>query len=219
MTVTRDTPLTSFPGVGEARAKKLEKLGLTAAGDLLTYYPRDYEDRRTLYSIQDAPLKGRVCVAAVIAERPRLAALRQGLDLVKARAVDDAGTLDLTFFNQNYVCQSLRPGEEYIFYGTVEQRGSLHAMVNPIFERAGRQSFTGCIMPVYPLTAGISNHMLASARSTGWPPWSFPSKTSTFPNMRRPWTWPSGGSPSRSCFTCRWASAFCGTAGTGRAAD
>ena len=162
MTVTRDTPLTSFPGVGEARAKKLEKLGLTAAGDLLTYYPRDYEDRRTLYSIQDAPLKGRVCVAAVIAERPRLAALRQGLDLVKARAVDDAGTLDLTFFNQNYVCQSLRPGEEYIFYGTVEQRGSLHAMVNPIFERAGRQSFTGCIMPVYPLTAGISNHMLAS---------------------------------------------------------
>ena len=39
MDVTRSTPLTDFPGVGEARAKKLEKLGLTAAGDLLAWYP------------------------------------------------------------------------------------------------------------------------------------------------------------------------------------
>lgn len=41
-----DTPLTQFPGVGEVRAKKLSHLGLNTAGDLLTYYPRDYEDRR-----------------------------------------------------------------------------------------------------------------------------------------------------------------------------
>ena len=39
MEITRDTPLTDFPGVGEARAKKLEKLGLSKAGDLLTWYP------------------------------------------------------------------------------------------------------------------------------------------------------------------------------------
>ena len=41
MDVTRTTPLTSFPGVGEARARKLEKLGLSSAGDLLAWYPRD----------------------------------------------------------------------------------------------------------------------------------------------------------------------------------
>ena len=44
MPVTHGTPLTDFPGVGEARAKKLEKLGLTTAGDLLAWYPRDYEE-------------------------------------------------------------------------------------------------------------------------------------------------------------------------------
>ena len=76
MPVTHGTPLTDFPGVGEARAKKLEKLGLSAAGDLLACYPRDYEDRRKVYEIQNAPLEGRVCVAAMAAEEIRFPRFR-----------------------------------------------------------------------------------------------------------------------------------------------
>ena len=55
MDITLDTPLTQFPGVGEARSKKLEKLGLTRCEQLLTYFPRDYEDRRQIWSIRSAP--------------------------------------------------------------------------------------------------------------------------------------------------------------------
>ncbi len=162
MPVIRGTPLTGFPGVGEARAKKLEKLGLTTAGDLLAWYPRDYEDRRQVYSIRDAPLEGRVCISAMAAEHPRLSRIRKGLELVQVKAVDNTGALHLTFFNQSYVERAVKAGEEYIFYGSVELQGRRRTMVNPIFERADRQSFTGCIMPVYRLTAGISNHLLAS---------------------------------------------------------
>ena len=162
MDVTRDTPLTSFPGVGEARAKKLEKLGLLTAGDLLAWYPRDYEDRRQVYSIRDAPLEGRVCISAMAAEHPRLSRIRKGLELVQVKVVDHTGALHLTFFNQGYLERAIRAGEEYIFYGAVELQGRRRTMVNPIFERVDRQSFTGRIMPVYRLTAGISNHMLAS---------------------------------------------------------
>ncbi len=162
MAVTRDTPLTDFPGVGEARAKKLEKLGLTSAGDLLAWYPRDYEDRRKVYAVAEAPLEGRGCVAAMAAEHPRLSRIRKGLELVQVKAVDHTGAVHLTFFNQSYVERAIRAGEEYIFYGAVEVQGRRRTMVNPIFERADRQSFTGCIMPVYRLTAGISNHLLAS---------------------------------------------------------
>ena len=71
MAVTLGTPLTQFPGVGEVRAKKLEKLGLSTAADLLAYYPRDYEDRRQMYTVRDAPLEGRVCIAAMAAEHVR----------------------------------------------------------------------------------------------------------------------------------------------------
>ena len=162
MDVTRNTPLTGFPGVGEARAKKLEKLGLSTAGDLLAWYPRDYEDRRRIYDIAQAPLEGRVCVCAVAAEHPRLSRIRKGLELVQVKVADHTGALHLTFFNQGYVERAIRAGEEYIFYGAVETQGRRRTMVNPIFERAGKQSFTGCIMPVYRLTAGISNHLLAS---------------------------------------------------------
>ena len=112
MDVTRSTPLTDFPGVGEARAKKLEKLGLTAAGDLLAWYPRDYEDRRKIYTIRDAPLEGRSCVAAMAAEHPRLSRIRKGLELVQVKVVDDTGALHLTFFNQSYLERAIKAGEE-----------------------------------------------------------------------------------------------------------
>ena len=50
-----DTPLQSFPGVGPAKAKALAKLGLETVGDLLTYWPRAYEDRTKIYLIAQAP--------------------------------------------------------------------------------------------------------------------------------------------------------------------
>ena len=162
MDITRDTSLTRFPGVGEARAKKLEKLGLSTAGDLLAWYPRDYEDRRKVYRIAEAPLEGRVCISAMAAEHPRLARIRKGLELVQVKVVDNSGALHLTFFNQSYIERAIKAGEEYVFYGSVELQGRRRSMVNPIFEQVDKQSFTGCIMPVYRLTAGISNHLLAS---------------------------------------------------------
>ncbi len=162
MAVTPNTPVIQFPGVGEVRAKKLGKLGLARCADLLSYYPRDYEDRRQMYAIRNAPLEQRVCITAMAAEHPRLVRIRKGLELVQVKVVDQTGALFLTFFNQSYVEKAIRAGEEYIFFGTVEEQGRRRTMANPIFERVGRQSFTGCIMPIYPLTAGITNHLLAS---------------------------------------------------------
>ena len=162
MDLTLDTPLTDFPGVGPARAAKLEKLGLTRVRDLMTYFPRDYEDRRKIWSIRSAPLGVKVCVQAMAAEHPRLSRIRKGMELVKVKAVDHAGALHITFFNQSYVERAIKAGEEYVFWGVVEEQGSRRTMVNPIFERADRQAVTGCILPIYPLTAGISNHLLCS---------------------------------------------------------
>ena len=162
MSLTLNSSVLDLPGVGEVRRKKLEKLGLYKVGDLLTYYPRDYEDRRQCYPIRQAPLTGRVCVEAIVAQHPHRARIRKGLELVQATVADHSGVLHLTFFNQSFVEQALRQGEEYIFFGTVEEQGSRRTMTNPIFEPVGKNSRTGCIVPVYPLTAGISNVMLCS---------------------------------------------------------
>ena len=152
-----------LPGIGPARAERLARLGIVTVQDLLSWYPRDYEDRRTASSIAQAPLGQPVCVTAMVAEPPRLSRVRRGLELVKAKAVDDTGVLELTFFNQSYVERALRPGESYVFYGRMEGGLLTRRMTNPTFEQESRQRFTGRIMPVYPLTAGISNNLIA-----GW---------------------------------------------------
>ena len=166
MAVTLDSSVTQFLGIGEVRAKKLEKLGLRTAGDLLHYYPRDYEDRRQCYTVQEAPLEGKVCIEALVTERPQHSFIRKGMELVKVRVADHTGVLHLTFFNQPYVEKSLKPGEEYIFFGTVEEQGRRRSMVNPIFEPVSRRDFTGCILPIYSLTAGIRNHLLCTLTDT-----------------------------------------------------
>ncbi len=161
MALTRETPLTDLPGVGPARAKKLEKLGLRTAGDLLYHLPQRYEDRRECFNLRDAPEDRPCCVAAMVASTPTVSRVRKGLELVKVKAVDSFGVLHLTFFNQTYIRTALKPGETYVFYGTAERQGRGRSMTNPVFEKEGAGRVTGLIMPVYPLTAGISNNLLA----------------------------------------------------------
>ena len=161
MPLTRETPLTDLPGVGPARGKKLEKLGLRTLGDTLNHLPQRYEDRRECCALQDAPQDRPCCVSALVAETPRISYVRRGLSLVKVKAVDGTGTVYITFFNQDYIREVMRAGESYVFYGVVERQGNLFAMTNPVFEREGAARFTGLNMPVYPLTAGISNNLLA----------------------------------------------------------
>lgn len=153
----------TLPGIGPARAKRLEKLGLTTARDLLFWFPRNYEDRREVSSIREAPMDRPVCVKAMVATQPRASYIRKGLELVKVNVVDDQDAMEITFFNQSYIRTALSPGMVCLFYGTVERKGRRFTMNNPVFEQEDKQRFTQCIMPVYPLTAGISNNLLAGA--------------------------------------------------------
>ena len=74
--------------------------------------------------------------------------------------------LDIVFFNQEYRKNSLHRGEIYIFYGKVEGQRR-HQLVNPLLEPEGHRQLTGRIMPIYPLTAGISQLMLTQAVRQG----------------------------------------------------
>ena len=150
-----------LPGVGPARKRSLEKLGLRTVGDLLSYYPRSYEDRRRTVKLCQAPEGIPVCIRAIVAQPPRLSRIRKGLTLTKVRIADDTGAATVTFFNQDYIRDALRTGEDYVFYGAVEGSAGSRSMTNPAFERAECSRFTGRILPVYPLTKGVSNNLLA----------------------------------------------------------
>lgn len=158
-----ERPIQMLPGIGPARAARLQKLGLETADDLLRWFPRQYEDRRTVYPVEGAPVGEKCCVAAVVVEAPRTTRITKGREVTRLRAADDSGMLYLTFFGQSYVRTALQVGQSYVFYGTVEGTQRRKGMTNPVFEPEQRRQDTGRIMPIYPLTAGISNHLLASA--------------------------------------------------------
>ena len=150
------TSVRYIKGIGEQRAKSLEKLRIFTLRDLISYFPRDYEDRRTFRKIRDLEPGETACVTAMAAASPTLNRVRKGMELVKVRAVDETGALDVTFFNQTYMRDHIRAGEQYTFFGKAEVQGSRRTMVNPLVERENSRTMTGRIMPVYPLTAGIS---------------------------------------------------------------
>lgn len=163
MPIELETPVQQLPGIGTARSVRLEKLGIVRAADLLYWFPRDYEDRRQLWSIAEAPVGEKSCVVAMVAELPRTTWVRKGMDFTRLRAVDDTGSLVITFFHQSYVRSALEVGERYVFYGIVEGTLWRKTMTNPVFEREGAGRFTGCIMPIYPLTEGISQQLLSGS--------------------------------------------------------
>ena len=163
------TDVRYIKGIGEQRAKALDKLGIRTLRDLIAFFPRRYEDRRESRRITELVPGESACVTVIAASEPTVSHIRRGLDLVKIRMADETAVLDVTFFNQAWLQRQLRQGEEYVLYGKVEEGGSLfrRRMANPVVERPDRREVTGRIVPVYPLTAGVSQRQLHRAVRQG----------------------------------------------------
>lgn len=160
----------SIKGIGEKRAQALNKLGVFSLFDLISYFPRRYEDRSRISPIALLQDGETATVCAVCAEEPRLSRIRRGLDLVRLRVYDDTGELTVTFFNQPYVRTQLHRGETYRFFGKTELRGTRRSMTNPAFEKedaAGPLSVTGRIVPVYGLRGGLQQRLLRQSIHQG----------------------------------------------------
>ena len=162
------TDVRYIKGIGEKKAQALHKLGVFSLHDLISFFPRKYEDRSQFKPIALTMDGETVCIQALVADTPRLSHIRRGMDIVKLRAVDDSGSVDITFFNQPYAKDNLHRGESYNFFGRVELRGGRRTMANPVYEpedRAGQ--VTGRIIPVYRLCAGLNQRSLMQAIRQG----------------------------------------------------
>ena len=151
-------------GIGEKRAELFHKLGVFTVRDLLYHLPRGYEDRTNTRDIADLVQGESVCVCARLAGGLRAFRARTGARVVQTVVSDGTGLLKLTWFNAPYVEKMLTGDREFIFYGTVTQRGLRPEMVNPIIEQTDRAgNKTGRIVPVYPSTAGLTQRHIREA--------------------------------------------------------
>ena len=151
-------PITLLKGIGPARAKQFANLNIVTLEDLICHFPRGYEDRTRLVPIEKLQADVPACFRGMVMNTPRTAHIRKGLDLTKVTVADATGRLNLTFFNSPYAAQQLHYGEEYIFYGAVTGDFIGYQMTNPVFEPVGSPGVTTRrILPIYPLTAGLTN--------------------------------------------------------------
>ena len=157
-------PITILKGIGPSKAKQFANLNIFTLGDLICHFPRGYEDRTRLVPIEKLEPDVPACFKAMVMNTPKTAHIRKGLDITRVQVADTTGRLNLTFFNSKYVSDQLQYGREYIFYGAVSGDFIGYNMTNPVFESLDSQPVTTRrILPIYPLTAGLSNAAVLKA--------------------------------------------------------
>ena len=157
-------PVTILKGVGPARAKQFEALNIRTLGDLICHFPRGYEDRTQMVPIAKLEVDKPACFKGMVMNTPRTNHIRKGLDITKVQVADNSARITLTFFNSKYACENLLYGHEYIFYGAVSGDFIGYNMTNPVFEAPEAAPVTTRrILPIYPLTAGLTNAAMLRA--------------------------------------------------------
>ena len=156
--ITPDSPLTDLKGVGEKSAEPFQSMGIGTVGDLVSFYPRDYDgfeapvrvDRLVPDRVQAVKLTILGNASTVHAGRYRI---------TNFRAADETGTLRLTYYNMPYLARTIRAGSIHIFRGMVRshKNGSLQLEQAAIYAPEEYGKLEGTLQPRYHLTKGLKN--------------------------------------------------------------
>ena len=158
-----ESSLDSLKGIGEKTKQVFHKAGIENLGDLVSYYPRDYER-------YEAPKKiSEVCegeVSSVMAHLTTPLATRyiRGLSISTALCTDGTDELALTWFNMPYLKNTLRQGVPYIFCGRIKAKGQRLLIEQPaVFQVEQYGALTKEMRPVYALVKGLTSQMIQKA--------------------------------------------------------
>ncbi len=152
-----------LPGIGPKRAALLSKLGIVTLRDLLFHLPRAYEDRRTITPI-DSVEEGQTVTILGEVVSARNVRLRGRMSLAAVTVRDDSGRMNVTFFGRGFLANTtFRPGVRAFFTGEVGAYNG-PCLKNPEYETMTGDDedrlHTGRVVPLYPLTEGVSHRQL-----------------------------------------------------------
>lgn len=153
-------------GVGPNRAILLNRLGIFNLEDLITYYPRNYEDRsipRKIIDVQD----GEEALIEGIASSRLTEIKTRRMSIYKLIIRDETGSCTITWFNQKYLKAIFKVGNIYRFYGKVKRIGNKVELNSPVFDTIEKSNNTGKIIPLYPLTYNLSQNNIRKIIENG----------------------------------------------------
>ncbi len=154
-------------GVGPAKVKLLNNLGIYTLEDLITYYPRDYEDRGKPRKIEDLQDGEEALIKAFPASRFHVINAKRNMKICKLLVRDETGTIEIVWYNQAYLKDKFIGGKEYSFYGKVSKKTGIITMNSPVFDSENETKNTGKIIPIYPSTYKLSQNVLRQIIENG----------------------------------------------------
>lgn len=158
-----ETPIQFIKGVGPSKAKLFANLGVNTAEDLLYLFPRRYDDRRKFTPIKDLKIGERqtVCGTVIVGGGRKTWFTKKRI--VEVVIGDESGRISCVWFNQPYLNNYFTVGKEVVLYGKVDKFKNRLQLISPEYELItdeDRSLSMGRIVPIYPLTKGISQRYL-----------------------------------------------------------
>lgn len=149
--------------VGEQRLRHLNRMGIFTVQDLIEHFPRDYDDRSDVKTIDDLCLNDINTFEGEIASKADTVRIRN-MFITTVRIKDATGSVTGVWYNQKYLSNVFKPGQRYIFTGKYQSKYNKKQIVSPEYEPLDREEILsgGRIMPIYSTTRGISQKILRS---------------------------------------------------------
>ena len=138
-------------------------MGIFNVGDLIFYYPRDYEDRSRIKKIAQLEDGEKCAFIGVIDSRVREKHIRKGLSIYEVSVKDDTGKITAVWYNQHFIKNVFKMGDKYIFYGMISRKFNSLEIQNAIYEREDKKDKLMGIVPVYPSTKGLTQNIIRSS--------------------------------------------------------
>ncbi|MES0359879.1 MAG: ATP-dependent DNA helicase RecG [Anaerolineales bacterium] len=156
-----NAPVTVLPGVGPRHGQTLNRLGLETLEDMLYYFPRRYDDYSQLITINHLQYGEQVTVIGTVQSVTNRKIRNGRVSLTEGVISDGTGNLQVTWFNQPWIAKKLRNGVQVVLSGKIDQYLGRLTMNSPELEQIDQQNLnTNRIVPVYPLTANITQRWL-----------------------------------------------------------
>ena len=150
-------PIIELSGVGKTTENKLAKLGIKTIGDLVYLFPRAYENRGDIRPLSHFDPDTKCAFLLTVASDVKTSLVKGGMKISKFRAFDDSGSCEIVFFNAPYVKDVFTTGAVFRFWGKVSLNGKKLQLLNPSYEPCIDEANLPELIPIYPLTEGISS--------------------------------------------------------------
>ena len=147
-------------GVGPAKSEILNKVNIYTIKDLIQYYPRVYEDRTELRKIAEFLNNENVLFTAKLVSNSFTQRRLGKLIISKGIFTDGTGFVELVWFNQSYLKDTIKENIEYVFYGKViHENGKFKIETPSMYSKYDLLKIMG-VYPIYPLTKGLSQNYI-----------------------------------------------------------